>query len=202
MIWGFFDASHANCLVTRRSTSCVILFINGTPIKFFSKRQNTVKTSTFGSEFVPGRIAVDLTVELRYNLRILGMEVKGLTTLFGDNQSMIINIPLPYPTLKKHQCANNYNHSCEFIASDIVSIVHYNTTYNLVDIGTEALPGPTQQFILQDTKPSPISTVRECQTGNSTSLAHNTRVLSYMEYNALCAFSDINYWSHLTKFCS
>ena len=38
--WGFFDASHASCLVTRRSTSYVILFINRTPIIFFSERQN------------------------------------------------------------------------------------------------------------------------------------------------------------------
>eukprot|EP00957_Ditylum_brightwellii_P062114 4714202-Ditylum_brightwellii.AAC.1 len=28
----FFDSSHASCLVTRRSTSSVLLFLNGTPI--------------------------------------------------------------------------------------------------------------------------------------------------------------------------
>ena len=120
-----FDALHTSCLVTRRSTSCVILFINGTPIKFFLKRQNTIATSTFGSKFVAGRIAVDLAVELYYNLRILGTEVKGPTTLFGDNQSMITNTSLPRSTLKNR--ANNYHRFCEAITSVIFSIIHCNT---------------------------------------------------------------------------
>eukprot|EP00957_Ditylum_brightwellii_P122340 9329114-Ditylum_brightwellii.AAC.1 len=71
---GFFDSSRASCLVTCRSTTCVLLFVNSTPIKWFSKRQNCVETSTYGSEIVAGRIAVDLTVELRYNLRMLGAQ--------------------------------------------------------------------------------------------------------------------------------
>ena len=51
---GFFDASHASCLMTRRSTTCVMLFVNGTPIRWYVKRQNTVETSTHGSELVAG----------------------------------------------------------------------------------------------------------------------------------------------------
>merc|ERR1712197_6318 len=38
--WGLFDSSFASCLMARRSTSCVILFVNGTPIGWHSKRQN------------------------------------------------------------------------------------------------------------------------------------------------------------------
>ena len=51
----------------------------------YCKRQNCVDTSTYGSEAVAGRIAVDKAVEIRYNLRILGVKVKGRTILFGDN---------------------------------------------------------------------------------------------------------------------
>eukprot|EP00957_Ditylum_brightwellii_P197047 15011790-Ditylum_brightwellii.AAC.1 len=61
---GYFDSLHASCLVTHRSTTCVILFLNGTPIKWYSKGQNCVETSTYRSEIVAGRIAVDLAVEL------------------------------------------------------------------------------------------------------------------------------------------
>ena len=121
---GFFDSSHASCLVTRRSTSCVLLFVNNTPIRWFSKRQNTVETSTYGSEAVAGRIAVDLTVELRYNLRMLGAEVKGTTILFGDNKSMITNASLPHSTLKKRNQANNYHRVREAVAAGIASFVH------------------------------------------------------------------------------
>eukprot|EP00957_Ditylum_brightwellii_P126005 9606762-Ditylum_brightwellii.AAC.1 len=60
----FFDSSHASCLLTCQSTTCILLFVNSTLIKWYSKRQNCVETSTSGSEMVTGRIAVDLAVEL------------------------------------------------------------------------------------------------------------------------------------------
>eukprot|EP00957_Ditylum_brightwellii_P035563 2696269-Ditylum_brightwellii.AAC.1 len=40
------------------------VFTSGTPIRWYSKRQNCVETSTYGSEIVAGRIAVDLAVEM------------------------------------------------------------------------------------------------------------------------------------------
>jgi len=71
IISGFFNVSHSSCLLTRRSTMCYLMFLNGTPIKWFSKRQNCMETSTYGSEVVAGWIAVDTAEELRYNLRML-----------------------------------------------------------------------------------------------------------------------------------
>lgn len=56
----FVDADHAGNLVTRRSQTGVLIFLNRAPILWFSKRQNTVETSTFGSEFVAMRIATEL----------------------------------------------------------------------------------------------------------------------------------------------
>ena len=38
----------------------VILYINRAPIIWYSKRQNTVESSTFGSEFIAMKIAVEL----------------------------------------------------------------------------------------------------------------------------------------------
>ena len=49
-LWGYFDASHASCLKTRRSVTGILLFINSCPIYWYCKRQNTVETSTYGSE--------------------------------------------------------------------------------------------------------------------------------------------------------
>ena len=48
----FVDADHAGNKVTRRSHTGIIIFCNRAPIIWFSKRQNTVETSSFGSEFV------------------------------------------------------------------------------------------------------------------------------------------------------
>ena len=57
----FVDADHAGNKITRRSHTGIILFCNMTPIVWYSKRQNTVETSTFGSEFIALRIATELT---------------------------------------------------------------------------------------------------------------------------------------------
>jgi hypothetical protein len=56
----FVDSDHAGCRLTRRSHTGVIIFVNNAPILWHSKRQNTVESSTFGSEFVALRMAVDM----------------------------------------------------------------------------------------------------------------------------------------------
>ena len=52
MITAFFDASHAENTVTRRSHTGFVIFVNRAPIIWYSKRQNTVKASTFLSDFL------------------------------------------------------------------------------------------------------------------------------------------------------
>jgi len=45
----FVDADHAGNVVTRRSHTGVILMCNMKPVQWYSKKQNTIETSTFGS---------------------------------------------------------------------------------------------------------------------------------------------------------
>ena len=81
VLLGFFDASHASCLKTRRSTTGVSMFVNKTAIKWYSKRQNTVETSTYGSEIVAGRIGVEMAIDLWYTLRMLGVSLKVIMVI-------------------------------------------------------------------------------------------------------------------------
>ena len=48
----FVDADHVSNLVTRHSQTGILIFVNRAPIIWYSKHQNTVETSTLGSEFV------------------------------------------------------------------------------------------------------------------------------------------------------
>ena len=48
----FVDANHAGNVVTRRSHTGILVFVQNSPILWVSCRQSTVETSTFGSEFV------------------------------------------------------------------------------------------------------------------------------------------------------
>jgi len=54
------NADHAGKKVTRRSYTGIIVYCNLSPISWYSKRQNIVETSTFGSEFVALRIATEM----------------------------------------------------------------------------------------------------------------------------------------------
>jgi hypothetical protein len=46
----FVDSDHAGDLVTRHSRTGFIVFLNGAPIYWSSKKQTSCETSTFGSE--------------------------------------------------------------------------------------------------------------------------------------------------------
>jgi hypothetical protein len=56
----FADASFAANMVTRKSVTGILIFVNGSPVLWLLKRQATLETSTFGSEFVALRVAVEM----------------------------------------------------------------------------------------------------------------------------------------------
>ena len=84
-------------------------FFNNTPIRWYSKRQATVESSTYGSELVAARIAAEMVWELRYTLRSIGVPVEGPLYLLGDNKSVVTNTTLPSSTLKKKHNAIAYH---------------------------------------------------------------------------------------------
>ena len=81
----FVDADHAGDLITCRSRTGFIVFLNGAPIYWSSKKQNSCETSTFGSEFVAMKQATEYVRGLRYKLRMMGIKVDEPAFVFGDN---------------------------------------------------------------------------------------------------------------------
>jgi hypothetical protein len=73
----FVDANHAGNVITRRSHTGILIYVQNAPIIWFSKRQNTVESSSFGSEFVALRIAKEMLVALRYKIRMFGVPIDG-----------------------------------------------------------------------------------------------------------------------------
>jgi hypothetical protein len=64
----FVDADHAGNHVTCQSHTGILIYLNCSPITWYSKAQNTVESSTFGSEFIVMWILVDMLESLRYKL--------------------------------------------------------------------------------------------------------------------------------------
>lgn len=61
----YVDADHAADKLTRRSQTGILIFLNMAPITWFSKRQNYVETSTFGSEFCACKVSVPVRLPLK-----------------------------------------------------------------------------------------------------------------------------------------
>ena len=105
----YVDANHAGNLANRRSHSGILIYVNNAPIIWYSKRQNTVESSSFGSEYVALRICTELVEALRYKLRTFGIPVEGPADIFCDNQSVVTNSSVPSSVLNKRHNAICYH---------------------------------------------------------------------------------------------
>jgi hypothetical protein len=137
----FCDAAHATCLATRRSTTGVIIFVNGAPIRWYSKRQNTVESSTFGSEFVALKIAVEMNIALRYKIRMMGVPIEEPTNTFADNSSVVTNVTIPESTLQKRHNAIAYHKCREECAAGAIRVAFEKGADNCSDGLTKILVG-------------------------------------------------------------
>jgi hypothetical protein len=62
-------------LVTGRSVAATLHLVNKTPSDWYSKKQATMETATYGSEFVVSQTCVKQIIDLRNTLRYLGVPI-------------------------------------------------------------------------------------------------------------------------------
>jgi hypothetical protein len=130
----YVDANLYHCLITGRAATGILHLLNGTPIDWFSKKQSTVETATYGSEFVAARIATDQIIDLRTSLRYLGVPVHTQSYMFGDNQSVVTSSTIPHSGLNKRHVALSYHRVREAIAAKIIVFDHIDGNLNVADI--------------------------------------------------------------------
>ena len=130
------DANRAGCRLTRRLHTGVPIFVNRAPILWYSKRQNLVKSSIFGSEFVAIRIAIEMVEGLRYILRMTGVPIEGSCNEFCNNNAVVINSKNPESTLKKKHAAINYNCTRDVNAAKTIQVAKGDTSMNLANLLT------------------------------------------------------------------
>jgi hypothetical protein len=141
----FVDSDHAGDKVTRRSQTGILIFCNKAPIIAYSKRQNSVECSTYGSELVAMRQAIELVKSLRYKLRMFGIPTEGPTDIFCDNESVYKNTSIPESVLSKKQHSISYHSAREAVASGVVRIAKEDTLTNLSDVFTKMMTKPKRE---------------------------------------------------------
>ena len=114
-----------------------MIFINSVPIIWYSKRQATVETSTFGSEFIALKAAVEMIQGLRLKLRSFGLLIDGPTDIFCDNEAVTKAARQPQSTLSKKHNAVAYHKVRECVAMNMCRVAWEDTNTNLSDILTK-----------------------------------------------------------------
>jgi hypothetical protein len=147
----FVDANHAGNVITCRSHTGILIYVQNAPIIWFSKRQNTVESSSFGSEFVALRIAKEMLVALRYKLRLFGVPIEdGPCNVFCDNSGVVKNTSIPESTLMKKHNAINYHAIREAVAAGIIRVRKEDGSTNLADIFTKVLTSDRWEALLEN----------------------------------------------------
>ena len=145
----FVDADHAGDKVTRRSQTGILIFLNNAPIDWYSKKQNTVESSTFGSEFIAARIACDKVEALRYKLRMFGISIDGPADVYCDNGSVVTSAQKVEGRLNKKHNAICFHRVRECVAHGIIRVTKEDGGTNLADLFTKSLEPTKRREILR-----------------------------------------------------
>jgi hypothetical protein len=116
---------------------------------WFSKRQNSVETSSFGSEFVALKIATEMIQGLRYKLRMMGIPIDGPARVLCDNMSVVHNTTAPESMLKKKSNAIAYHFVQENVAMGVIKIAYERSETNLADALTKVQSAPVRQNLMR-----------------------------------------------------
>ena len=145
----YVDANHAGNMVTRRSHTGFVIFMNSAPIIWWSKRQNTVETSTFGSEYVALRIATEQIIALRYKLSMMGIKVEDPANVFCDNEAVAKNSATPESVLSKKHNAICFHKVRECCAAGIIRVGWIDGKSNPADLFTKVLPAIKRNWMVK-----------------------------------------------------
>lgn len=143
----YVDASHAANKVTRRSHTGYILFVNRAPITWYSKRQSTIESSTFTSEFIAMKTCMEAIVALRYKLRMFGVPIDGPTKVLCDNQSVVNNSSKIDSVLNKKHSSIAYHAVRWAVAASVMIVGKILGEVNLSDAMTKRLTAKRREYL-------------------------------------------------------
>ena len=85
----YIDSNVYHDTMMGRSLICILHLINKTPLDWFSKKEATAETAAYRSEFMAGRTYAEQIVYIRINFRYLGVTLRKICYMFGENASVV-----------------------------------------------------------------------------------------------------------------
>jgi hypothetical protein len=109
MLSHYYNANLYHDMVTGRSVMGILHFMNKMTIDWYSKKQATVETATYGSEFIAACTCIDQVIDLRLTLHYLGVPIHAVSYLFGNNKTIVQSATQPHAKLHKWQNALSFH---------------------------------------------------------------------------------------------
>ncbi|HEY9707536.1 MAG TPA: hypothetical protein V6D48_04970, partial [Oculatellaceae cyanobacterium] len=130
----YVDANLFHDALTGRSVTGILHMLNATPIDWYSKKQATVETATYGSEFVAARICVEQIIDLCNTLHYLRVPIQEKSYMFGDNESVVNSSSIPHAKLYKRHTALSFHCVHEEVATKYIGFYFLPGASNPADI--------------------------------------------------------------------
>ena len=130
----YVDANLHHDPATGKAVTSVLHFLSQTPIDAYTKRQSTVETTTYGSEFDAAMTAVDQIIDICTTLQYLGVPIRNKSYMFGDNESVVTSSTIPSSTISKRHHLASYHRVREAIAAKYISFHWKDGKSNPADI--------------------------------------------------------------------
>ena len=97
----YFDANLMHDVLSGKAVTGCIHLANKTPIMWYSKKQATTETATYGAEFIAGRTCIEQIINLWNTFRYLGVPIHDVSYTFGDKKTMVNSASNPGARLQK-----------------------------------------------------------------------------------------------------
>ena len=114
------------------------------------KKQSTVETSAFGTEFVAMKQGTDALSSLRYKLRMVGIPIFCPSYIYGDSMSLVNNISRLESVLRKKSNSVCYHAVHESVVMGESLVGHIPSKKNVADLMTKVLYGHKRRYLVSN----------------------------------------------------
>ena len=146
MVVAKVDADDASNTVTRRSRTGILVYLNCLLIHWWSKKQTSIESSSFGAEFIAMKQCCEYMLGLRYKLHMMGILCDQLSHIYSDNQSVLANMMMPDSTLMKKSQSIAYHFVHKGSVHGEWRIAYTNTHDNEAHLLTKLLPNGEKRW--------------------------------------------------------
>ena len=109
------------------------MIVGRTTVLYYSKIQGALENSTYSSEFMEMRHAVDEVVAIWYMLRCLDVNVDTTSEVYRDNLGFIQNATIKDSSLKNKHVEISYHKVRESVAAGIIVLIKIASAENFAD---------------------------------------------------------------------